>query len=130
MSALREKCPKTDFFWSLFSHIRIEYEDRIRNTDQKKTRIWTLFTQYMQTRYVYIYLSSVLQLNYCWMYQLLLFQTSWMLDVSVIGWVMITKFSAKIRSCLIPRNSDTQSVFTCSKLTIETLEQGVLYLQC
>ena len=43
------------FFWSLFSRIRIEYEEirsispysvRMReNRDQKKLRIWTLFTQ-------------------------------------------------------------------------------------
>ena len=44
------------FFWSVFSRIWTEYEDlrsnsqysvRIRdNTDQKKLRIWTLFTQW------------------------------------------------------------------------------------
>ena len=41
------------FFWSVFSCIRIEYgdlqspySDRIQeNTDQKKLRIWTLFTK-------------------------------------------------------------------------------------
>ena len=43
------------FFWSVFSHIRTEYKKmrsispylvRMRkNTDQKKLRIWTLFTQ-------------------------------------------------------------------------------------
>ena len=49
------------FFWSVFSRIRTEYGDfgdlhskspysvRIReNTDQKKLRIWTLFTQLVQ----------------------------------------------------------------------------------
>ena len=51
--ALREKCPITEFFWSVFSRIRTEYGDlrskfvQMReNTDQKKFRIWTLFTQY------------------------------------------------------------------------------------
>ena len=42
------------FFWSVFSYIRTEYGDlgstyavRIqKNTDQKKLRIWTLFTQW------------------------------------------------------------------------------------
>ena len=43
------------FFWSVFSCIRTEYGDLLRkspysvriqeNTDQKKLRIWTLFTQ-------------------------------------------------------------------------------------
>ena len=34
------------FFWSVFSSIRAEYgKMRCRNTDQKKLRIWTLFTQ-------------------------------------------------------------------------------------
>ena len=55
ISSLREKCPNTEFFWSVFSRIRIEYADllhkfpywvRIReNTDQKKLHIWTLFMQ-------------------------------------------------------------------------------------
>ena len=45
--SLREKCPNTEFFWSLFSRIRTEYGEirsispysvRIReNEDQKKT---------------------------------------------------------------------------------------------
>ena len=52
--AQREKCPNTEFIWSLFSHIRTEYvvlgskspySVRIReNTDPKKGRIWTLLT--------------------------------------------------------------------------------------
>ena len=43
------------FFWSLFSRIRTEYGKMLRisqysvrmqeNTDQKKLRIWTLFTR-------------------------------------------------------------------------------------
>ena len=47
------------FFWSVFSRVRTEYGDllhkfpysvRIReNTDQKKLRIWTLFTHYYVT---------------------------------------------------------------------------------
>ena len=36
--SLREKCPKTEFLL-----VRIQ-----ENTDQKKLRIWTLFTQYLQ----------------------------------------------------------------------------------
>ena len=56
ISALREKCPNTEFFWSVFSYIRTEYGDlrskspysvRIqKNTDQKKLHILTLFTQW------------------------------------------------------------------------------------
>ena len=52
--ALCEMCPNTEFFWSVFSCIRTEYGEirnifpyplRMRqNTDQKKLRIWTLFT--------------------------------------------------------------------------------------
>ena len=52
--SLREKCPNTDFFWSVFSCIRTEYGDLLRNspylvriqknTDQKNLRIWALFT--------------------------------------------------------------------------------------
>ena len=46
---LPEKCPNTEFFWSVFSRIRTEYGEIIvqmrENTDQKKLRIWTLFTQ-------------------------------------------------------------------------------------
>ena len=44
---LRKKCPNTEFFWSVFSRIRIEYGEIRRifpysvqmweNTDQKKT---------------------------------------------------------------------------------------------
>ena len=34
------------FLWSVFFRIRTEYSVRMReNTDQKKLRIWTLFTQ-------------------------------------------------------------------------------------
>ena len=36
------------FFWSVFSRIRTEYGEILQmrqNTDQKKLRIWTLFTQ-------------------------------------------------------------------------------------
>ena len=40
-NTLREKCPNTEFFWSVFSSIRTEYG----YSDQKKLRIWTLFTQ-------------------------------------------------------------------------------------
>ena len=52
---LRESVQIRSFFWSRFSYIRTEYGDlrkspysvRIQqNTDQKKLRIWTFFTQY------------------------------------------------------------------------------------
>ena len=53
--ALHEKCPNTEFFWSVSSRIRTEYGEIFRispysarmreNTDQKKLHIWTLFTQ-------------------------------------------------------------------------------------
>ena len=33
------------FFWTAFSRIRTEYEEIRENVDQKKIRIWTLFTQ-------------------------------------------------------------------------------------
>ena len=52
---LREKCPNTEFFLIRISRIWTEYDDLLRkppysvrmrkNTDQKKLRIWTLFTQ-------------------------------------------------------------------------------------
>ena len=52
---LLEKCPNTEFFWSIFSRFRTECRDLLRkspssvriweNTDQKKLCIWTLFTQ-------------------------------------------------------------------------------------
>ena len=35
---LLEKCPYSEFFWSIFSRIRTEY-------GPEKRRIWTLFTQ-------------------------------------------------------------------------------------
>ena len=54
-TTLREKCHIKRFFWSALSCIRTEYGDlqgkcpysvRIEeNTDQKKLRIWTLFTE-------------------------------------------------------------------------------------
>ena len=47
--ALREKCPNTEFFCSVFSRIWSEYGYSVRkweNTDQKKLRIWTIFTQW------------------------------------------------------------------------------------
>ena len=53
---LCEKCPDTEFFWSIFSCIRTEYGGSrskslysvlIReNTDQKNFGIWTLFTRW------------------------------------------------------------------------------------
>ena len=27
--SLREKCPYSEFFWSVFSHIRIQYADKL-----------------------------------------------------------------------------------------------------
>ena len=44
-----EKCPNTEFFWSIFSGIWTEYGDlRSPNTGKygaEKLRIWTIFTQ-------------------------------------------------------------------------------------
>ena len=47
---LREKCPCSEFFWSVFSHIRTEYREILRicpysvwmwgNTDQKNSEYW------------------------------------------------------------------------------------------
>ena len=43
--SLREKCPIRSFLWSVFSCFRTANSVRIQeNTDQKKLRIWTLFT--------------------------------------------------------------------------------------
>ena len=57
--SLREKCPYSEFFWSVFSLIRTEYGE-IRSTNvfefvristnagkygPEKLKIWTLFTQ-------------------------------------------------------------------------------------
>ena len=64
MRTKREHCVKSvqmqSFFWSVFSHIWTEYAEvrsispysvRMReNTDQKKLRIWTLFTQWMRNK--------------------------------------------------------------------------------
>ena len=58
---MHEKCPNAEFFFlSVFSCTRTEYGDlrskfpysvRIQeNTDQKKHRIWTLFTQLLSTK--------------------------------------------------------------------------------
>ena len=35
---LRQKCPNTEIFWSVFSHIQTEFS-------RKNLRIWTLFMQ-------------------------------------------------------------------------------------
>ena len=63
--ALREKIPNKEFFWSVFLCIGTEYGDlpckspysvRIQeNTDQKKLRIWTLFTQCGELKYCEFY---------------------------------------------------------------------------
>ena len=60
--SLREKCPNTKFFWSVFTRIWIEYGDLLRkslysvrirvNTAQKRLRIWTLFTQWVMPTYL------------------------------------------------------------------------------
>ena len=54
-TTLRKKCPYLELFWSVFSRIRTEYGEILSispysvqmwgNTDQKKPRIWTPFTQ-------------------------------------------------------------------------------------
>ena len=56
------------FFWSVFSRIRTEYGEirsiipytvRVReNTDQKKLRIWTLFTQWVFHLTLFIWRAS------------------------------------------------------------------------
>ena len=53
---LCEKCQIRSFFWSVSSHIKTEYGEILRfspssvwmweNTDQRKIRIWTLFTRF------------------------------------------------------------------------------------
>ena len=53
---LREKCPNMEFVWSVFPRIWTKYGDLWNksgcsvqmgeSTDQKKLRIWTLFTQW------------------------------------------------------------------------------------
>ena len=58
--SLREICPNTEFFWSVFCRIRTEYREirsispysvQMReNTDQKKLRIWTLFRECFKSR--------------------------------------------------------------------------------
>ena len=63
MHSLREKCPKMEFFWSVFSCIRTEYGE-IRsispysvqmweNRNQKKLPIWALFTQWL-TKWLFL----------------------------------------------------------------------------
>ena len=44
-----------------------------------------------------------------------------------VSWFEI--FYSRQSSNLINRGASTQWAFTCSKLTIETLEQGVKYVQ-
>ena len=61
--SLRKKCQYSEFFWSVFSRIWTEYGEirsisscsvRIwENTDQKKLRIWTLFTHWRFLSLVY-----------------------------------------------------------------------------
>ena len=57
-----EKCPYSEFFWSVFSRIGTEYWEILRisrysvrmreNTDQKKFRIRTLYTQYIRKHFL------------------------------------------------------------------------------
>ena len=66
--SLRRMCPNTELFWSVFSCNPIEYGDLLRkssysvwmqeNTDQKKLRIWTLFTQWLLTNWMSLYLEN------------------------------------------------------------------------
>ena len=51
----REKCPNTQFFWSIFGLEKTPYLDTF--TNQKKLRIWTFFRQ---CQYVDKLLDSVL----------------------------------------------------------------------
>ena len=46
-------------------------------------------------------------------------------DVTCYSWSL----TAKLMSDITLVQNETQSAFTCSKLTIETLEQGVKYVQ-
>ena len=58
------------FFWSVFSRIRTEYGEILRistysvrmreKTDQKKFRIWTLFTQWTIKQFQVFYLMHIL----------------------------------------------------------------------
>ena len=60
------------FFWSVFSRIRTEYGEILRtspysartweNTDQKKLRIWTLFTQWLHGRAIWLIRSWLLKM--------------------------------------------------------------------
>ena len=45
-SALHEKCPYSEFFWSIFSRIRTRIQPECRKIRTRKLRIWTLFTQW------------------------------------------------------------------------------------
>ena len=53
--SLREKCPKTEFFWSVFSRIWIEYRDLLRKMRCGKGR--TRKTPYLDNFYT-VYLLS------------------------------------------------------------------------
>ena len=53
---MRNHCVKSvqirSFFWSIFSRIRTKYGEILQqNTDRKKLRIWTLFTQWMSIKF-------------------------------------------------------------------------------
>ena len=83
------------FFWSVFSCIWTEYEDfrskspysvrRRENTDQKKVRIWTLFSQCLLNG-LFIILScvsvwaSLFALRYCSIYTCTLIYKIWSKD--------------------------------------------------
>ena len=43
--ALPEKCPYSEFFWSVFSHIRTEFSPNAEKYGPEKLRIRTLFMQ-------------------------------------------------------------------------------------
>ena len=44
MSSLRGKCPNTEFFLLRIFLYPVEIQE---NADQKKLRVWTLFTQWL-----------------------------------------------------------------------------------
>ena len=86
------------FFWSVFSCIRTEYGEILRispysvrmreNTDQKKLRIWTLFTQCKKILLFlfYNFSCSCLQCNISWSSYTMKTKTS------LFQWFVITFF--------------------------------------
>ena len=53
---MRERCPDTEFLWSIFSCIFSCIQE---NTDQKKLRVWTLFTQWGLVEILVVFSSRI-----------------------------------------------------------------------